>query len=272
MCELFSMSSRFPANVRFSLEEFSTHGGLKGPHKDGWGIAYYVDGDVRLVKEPEPAADSACVRFIQEHPFRTTIAVSHIRLATLGPVAMRNCQPFVRELGGRMHVFAHNGDLSPTGEPMTLPLGEFRPIGETDSEHAFCALLGRLAAPWRHDGVPSLDRRLAIVAAFAEELRALGPANFIYSDGEAVFIHGHKRSHSGTPRVRPPGLHVLCRRCSGDEDHKGISTRGLAIASESDQRVVIAASVPLTDEPGWQALAEGEVVVAQLGEIVRRVV
>jgi len=33
--------------------------------------------------------------------------------------------------------------------------------------------------------------------------------------------------------------------------------------------VVIAASVPLTDEPGWRPLDEGEVVVARAGEIVR---
>ena len=32
MCELFAMSSRFPADVRSSLEEFSRRGGLTGPH------------------------------------------------------------------------------------------------------------------------------------------------------------------------------------------------------------------------------------------------
>ncbi len=69
MCELFAMSARFPADVRFSLEAFSRRGGLAGRHKDGWGIAYYVDEDVRLVKEPQPAVGSACLHFIQDHPF-----------------------------------------------------------------------------------------------------------------------------------------------------------------------------------------------------------
>ncbi|MDH4192149.1 MAG: class II glutamine amidotransferase, partial [Betaproteobacteria bacterium] len=73
MCELFAMSSRDPANLRFSLEAFSRRGGLGGANKDGWGIAWYVDEDVRLVKDPEPAAESACVRFIQDHPFAATI-------------------------------------------------------------------------------------------------------------------------------------------------------------------------------------------------------
>jgi len=30
------MSSNVPATVTYSLEEFSRHGGLTGPHKDGW--------------------------------------------------------------------------------------------------------------------------------------------------------------------------------------------------------------------------------------------
>ncbi|MES9904747.1 MAG: class II glutamine amidotransferase [Sedimenticola sp.] len=40
MCELFAMSSLEPASVSFSMEEFSRHGGLSGPHRDGWGIAF----------------------------------------------------------------------------------------------------------------------------------------------------------------------------------------------------------------------------------------
>jgi predicted glutamine amidotransferase len=35
MCELFAMASRVPATVSLSLEEFSKHGGLTNPHKDG---------------------------------------------------------------------------------------------------------------------------------------------------------------------------------------------------------------------------------------------
>jgi glutamine amidotransferase len=43
MCELFAISSFEPTNVTFSLDEFSKHGGLTGPHKDGWGIVFYAD-------------------------------------------------------------------------------------------------------------------------------------------------------------------------------------------------------------------------------------
>ena len=257
------MSSRLPADVRFSLEAFSRRGGLAGPHKDGWGIAWYVDEDVRLLKEPEPAADSACVRFIQDHPFTSSIAVSHIRRATRGPRAMKNCQPFARELGGRMHVFAHNGDLG-DGLRDAAP-GMFRPVGDTDSERAFCALLERLRPLWQ-GGTPAIDARLEVVAGFAEEIRRLGPANFIYADGDAVFFHGHRRLHGDRPVPEPPGLHVLCRRCAGRPATLG--AEGLSVTLGAEQEVVLAASVPLTDEPGWRALDEGEIVVARQGRIL----
>ena len=41
MCELFAMSSRVPASVGFSLEKLARHGGAEGPHRDGWGVAFY---------------------------------------------------------------------------------------------------------------------------------------------------------------------------------------------------------------------------------------
>jgi predicted glutamine amidotransferase len=269
MCELFSMSSNVPENVTFSLEEFSRHGGLTGPHKDGWGIAYYAQGDVRLLKEPLPAHDSACLRFIQDHPFTSALVMSHIRKATQGAHTFVNCQPYMRELGGAMHVFAHNGHLDPARLRARLPLGFHRPIGDTDSEYAFCALLARLQDLWLDaNGVPPLAARRNIVTAFAAELRALGLANFLYADGDALFAHGHKRPQEDEG-IRPPGLHVLCRRCAHDASAATLNMEGLEIQPRTggEQEVVLVASVPLTEESDWRALAEGEVIAVREGAI-----
>jgi len=264
MCELFAMSAAQPADVHLSLEEFSRHGGLAGPHKDGWGIAWYEGADARLVKEPTAASDSACLEFIQDRPFRSTLVLSHIRKATQGALTLANTQPFARELGGRMHVFAHNGDLDGARLRAAHALGTFRPLGDTDSEYAFCALLARLAPLWREGVVPPLAERLALVADFAAGLRALGPANFLYADGDALFAHGHKRTHPGG--MRPPGLHVLCRTCAGERG--ALVTQGLRIASAGPQEVALAASVPLTAAEPWRALAEGETLALRDGRIV----
>ncbi len=268
MCELFGMSSLRPTDVRFSLEAFSRHGGLEGPHKDGWGIAFYDEEDVRLVKEPRPAFDSACVRFIQEHAFETPLAVSHIRRATQGRLAMKNCQPFARELGGRMHVFAHNGDLDSALLDERMSVGRCRAVGDTDSERAFCALLGTLEALWMA-GLPAIERRLDVVERFAAELRTLGPANFLYSDGDALFIHGDRRLHADGRSPHPPGLHVLCRHC---REQKGgaVEVPGLSIGLGAEQSVVLAASVPLTGEADWKPLERGELVVARQGRVFLR--
>ena len=76
------------------------HGGFSGPHKDGWGVAYYEGIDVRLIKEAEAAADSAWVRFIRDHDPRSRTVVAHVRRATMGDRAYRNTQPFIEREPG----------------------------------------------------------------------------------------------------------------------------------------------------------------------------
>jgi predicted glutamine amidotransferase len=191
MCELLGMSSSRPTTVNLSLMRLAEHGDFTGPHRDGWGIAYYEGFDVRLIKEAEAAAESAWVAFVEGHDLRSPIVVAHIRRATMGERSYRNTQPFARELAGRMHLFADNGWLSGIEGSSALKPQRFHPLGETDSEQAFCALLDRMADIWKQPGeIPSLDRRLSTVSSFARELRPLGPANVLYSDGEVLFAHG----------------------------------------------------------------------------------
>jgi predicted glutamine amidotransferase len=264
MCELFAMSSRLAATVNLSMTEFARHGGLTGPHADGWGIAFYDGPDVRLIREPGAAADSDWLNFVQTHRMRSTAVISHIRQATQGKPKLSNTHPFARELGGHMHVFAHNGFLTGAGE---LSLGCFRPVGETDSEMAFCHLLSRLQSLWTEsDGHPPYEERISTVAAFATEMRQMGPANFVYSDGDLVFAHGHKRTgRDGV--IQPPGLHVLTRRRTGGTGL--LQAAGLSI-SESEEGAILLASVPLSNET-WLPLNEGELIVMKRGEIVERI-
>ena len=261
MCELFAMSARHPTTVSLSLEEFSRHGGLTGPHKDGWGIVWYEENDIRLVKERYPSASSACARFIQTNPFSSSLVISHIRKATLGPVASRNCQPFVRELGGVWHCFAHNGDLPGIASDRRFRAEGFRPVGETDSEQAFCALMDALRPLWSSGPAPSLRKRKAVVSRFGAALRELGPANFLYCDGDALFAHADRR-HQSDGSIRAPGMWRLARRCPAGGE---LAAEGLRIASDGgEQEVVLVASVPLTAE-AWAPLAEGELLVARQG-------
>ena len=265
MCELFAMSSLHPATVRMSLEEFSRHGGLSGPHKDGWGIAWYEDHDIRLFRDTFPSANSACVHFIQENPFVASTVMSHIRKATLGRVALCNCQPIIRELGGTWHCFAHNGHLAGIEEISALRIGAFRPVGETDSEYAFCALLERFRPLWMGDKPPEFAERIRILKAFAAELRAIGPSNFLYSDGDLLVAHSDRR-HQQDGSIRPPGLWRLQRHCKGNSE---LASTGLYMEAHGHLRneIVLFASVPLTAEE-WVPLAQGELMVAHHGQLL----
>lgn len=267
MCELFAMSSRFPTTVDFSLERLARHGGLDGPHRDGWGVAYFDDHDVFLLREPRSASESELVKFMERNGPPSNLVVSHIRLATQGEPALRNTQPFQRELGGRVHVFAHNGRLPGIEDHCDFKTHRFMPVGDTDSEYAFCCLLERLTGHWdgTTDNPPSVDLRLQIVADFAKWLRPFGPSNFIYTDGDTLFAHAHRRTQKDG-NIKPPGLHFLRRSC--DEQPPDLTDSGVTLAPVQ-QQLVLVASVPLTDEP-WEPLAEGEVIALVNGKISAR--
>ena len=265
MCELFALSSRLPTRATFSLQTFADRGGLGGRSIDGWGIAVYDGRDARLYKEPEPARNSAWLDFITHRRLPAQLLISHIRHATRGRLTLANTQPFGRELGGRMHVFAHNGRLDGVDELFARSEPIFRPLGETDSELAFCLLLERMAMYWRDDLVPSPEVRLAVVSSFAAEMRPLGPANFLYSDGEFIFAHGHRRTQSGGI-IAPPGMWYLRRDCAVDPE--ALISAGVTIESDhAAQQLALFASVPLSNEP-WRPFAEGEILVVAGGRPV----
>jgi len=262
MCELLALSSLRPTRLTFSLDALASHSGPASRHRDGWGAAFYQADDVALFREPRAASDSPLVRFLEAQGPSTTLAISHIRRATRGPVALSNTQPFLREVAGRVHVFAHNGNLSGIERSRKLGFDRYRPVGVTDSEHAFCALLERIRRLWHAaTRLPPLRERLAVISEFAADLRELGPANFLYADGDTLFAHGHRRLQSATNAVEPPGLFFLSRRC--EDADESIRARGLSVAP-GFQDVSLVASVPLTEDH-WQPLAEGELIAVSAG-------
>lgn len=271
MCELLALSSSRSVRLTFSLHTLAARGSPGGRTHDGWGVAFQRENDVALFREPAAAGNSALVRFLESGGPSTDLAISHIRRATRGTVSLANTQPFVRELGGRMHTFAHNGDLPGIWCSEALALGAHRPVGETDSEQAFCALLARLAGLWTGNSTPPLQERLDVLATFAAELRALGPANFLYSDGDTLFAHGHRRIQAGSGRVEPPGLWTRQRHCRPAEPMPECGA-GVSIP-QGEQTVLWITSVPLTGDlegdsaaSEWQSMAEGELIAVRAGE------
>lgn len=266
MCELLGMSARLPASITLSLNEFARHGGETGPHADGWGIAYYDGPDANLIRESNSASSSELMSTLRGYRVESQTVIAHIRRASLGPVELRNTHPFRRELAGRVHSFAHNGDLPGVERALELqPGGGAFPIGETDSEYAFCCLMQRMAGIWKSPArLPAVSERVAVVAEFAAETGALGPANFLYSDGDLLFIHGHQRTQPDGS-MRAPGLHRISVTCDYGAGRSELGS--VTFESSRLQQVVLVSTLPLTDGD-WQPMAAGDLLVVRGGEII----
>jgi glutamine amidotransferase len=267
MCELFAYCSRVPARVRFAFREFARHSGPHAANPDGWGAAYFEGVDAHVLREAQPALTSTFVPVLEKHDFHSPLVIAHIRRASRGPVALVNTQPFGRELFGRRQVFAHNGDLPDIERALPLPHAAHRPMGQTDSEHAFYVLMHDLMALDTAGGSDDLKRRIERVAGFASRLRTIGPANFLFTDGDLLFAHAHRRlSHPGNTWVA--GLHMLTREAASEHQ---VRASGLHIQGRDDRPApaVLLASVPLTPEV-WEPLPENTLLVLQQGRLIAR--
>ncbi len=152
MCALLGLSSTLPATLSLSLERLAEHGAPPTSIRGGWGIACYDSADVRLIKDAGPANDSDWLYFVARHDLRSHIVMAHTLKATMGAPTCSNAQPFVREMAGRMHCLAHNGWLPGIFVFPAFRSIRFAPVGQTDSEQAFCSLLDHLSALWVKPG------------------------------------------------------------------------------------------------------------------------
>ena len=182
------MNCNVPTDILFSFRGFSRRGGATGPHADGWGIAFYEQRGCRLFHDPSPSAHSPMAQFIQQFPIKSTNVVAHIRKASRGRVCVENTHPFHRELWGRSWVFAHNGLLRRiTQRPVTW----YRPIGTTDSEHAFCYMLNRVRREFRSP--PTVSRLARLLEKLGTDLSGLGEFNFLLCDARAMYAFCSKK-------------------------------------------------------------------------------
>ncbi|MDP3136994.1 MAG: class II glutamine amidotransferase, partial [Burkholderiaceae bacterium] len=184
MCQLLGMNCNTPTDVMFSFTGFAERGGHTDHHGDGWGIAFFEGAGLRHFVDHQPASESPVAGLIRQYPIKSRNVIAHIRRATQGAVALENCHPFVRELWGRYWVFAHNGDLKDFNPRLH---GSFRPVGNTDSERAFCWIMQELAKS--HAAVPSVDELTLTLRELAAQIAPHGTFNFLLSNGLALWAH-----------------------------------------------------------------------------------
>jgi len=252
MCQLLGMNANVPTDICFSFTGFRARGGLTDHHRDGWGIAFFEGKGARVFLDPAPSAHSPVAELVKHYPIRSLNVIAHIRKATQGVVSLQNCHPFVRELWGRYWVFAHNGDLKDFRPRLH---SHFRPVGDTDSEHAFCWIMQELAKS--HAQVPSIRELTLTLRELAARIAPHGTFNFLLSNGRALWAHASTSLFYIERRHPFASAHL-----SDDDVQVDFSTQ----TSPSD-KVAIIVTAPLTRNEPWTAFKHHELKVFVEGTV-----
>jgi predicted glutamine amidotransferase len=138
--------------------------------------------------------------------------------------------------------------------------GVFQPVGNTDSEYAFCAILEGLRERFP-DAQPPLPVLFKAIEEFTREISRHGVFNFLMSNGQALFAHCSTHLYYLVRQWPFSTAHLI------DED----MTVDFANYTTPEDRVAVIATQPLTDNEVWTRLEPGELVMFQDGEATGRV-
>ena len=139
MCQLLGMNCNTPTDICFS-SQVSGPAVVSPTFTATAGASPFRRRRLQGVLDPQPSVDSPVAELVRNYPIRSLNVIAHIRKATQGSSHSRT-PTLPAELWGRYWLFAHNGNLSEF-EP-TLD-GSYLPVGNTDSELAFCHILQSL--------------------------------------------------------------------------------------------------------------------------------
>lgn len=262
MCQLLAMSCQEPASINFSLEGFHARGGRTDEHKDGWGMAFFT-GELngpRLYHDHQPAAWSPLLQEVKAATIKATTVLAHIRKATYGDINLRNCHPFSRRLWGQTWAMSHNGDLHHFYPRLT---GDYVPLGETDSERAFCYLLDQLVArfPWASEWFRPSDTQLfAALNEISAEIACFGNFNLLLSNGDFLFSHCSTKLAYVERRFPFSQASLIDAELSMD----------LSAHNAPTDRMVILATTPLTHDEPWVILDKSDTLLLRAGTIIKR--
>ena len=263
MCRLYGFRASAETKVECTLVHaqnallFQSRSDLRGKsHPDGWGIGFYPGTMPQL--EHSAAAAYQDVQFSRtaERVYSRTV-VAHIRMATMGSVALENTHPF----SYGPWIFAHNGTLTAFATLQDRLVSETGPRlqafrkGSTDSEQIFFWLLSRLERNGIAPETPCSGSDLAMLksvvaggidqlARWCAEVGADEPAklNVILTDGVSLVatIWNHT-------------LYWVDRRGIHDCEICGIPH--VRHAQETGYRAVVMASEPISQED-WREIPD----------------
>jgi predicted glutamine amidotransferase len=214
---------------------------------DGYGLAALTSKrGLIIIRNPVEAASNPAYQAVSQRLVAAEMIV-HLRYADTGGTALVNTHPFTQD--GR--AFAHNGVVGDL-ERIEERLGSNRAMvmGETDSERFFALIT--LAIREAGGGV-----RAGITAAVREvvEEYELYSLNFVLGELGHIWAFRYPENNPLMIFQRQAGGHS-----GGAELDQSDSTGNLRLHSDDAAHtpLVVIASEQISDEPGWEEIASGE--------------
>jgi glutamine amidotransferase len=262
VCRLFGMHAGEAVRATFWLLEAPDSLAVQSrSNPDGYGLATFgAGGAVEVEKRPVAAyEDEEFAREARERESPTFLA--HVRYASVGPLVPENTHPFARD----GLVFAHNGHIEGL-DALERRLGDHRALvrGDTDSERFF-ALVCREADARDGDVAAGLE---AAARWIAQELPTFA-LNCVLATATDVWALRYPDVHDLLVLERARGGPSGRRHFDGASAAGRIRVRSGALAEGA---AVVVATEPMDEDPGWSALAPGELLhVARDLRVTRRV-
>ena len=192
---MFAVHSTRPLSVVTPFERLAT---LSRHHKDGWGQATHSGDGWELMREAMPAFESSRFSQLAGEP-SGLVALTHLRLASVGKLDVNNNHPFA----ANGWAFMHNGTLSNFAENRARLENEIAPQfraglkGSTDSERCFALFLtfveGRSDVEIS-EAARALGKMSHLVSSMTDAPEARSKMNFIVSNGKITL--GARRGHT----------------------------------------------------------------------------
>jgi len=264
MCELFGLNSDKEISISFSFTKFQKR---VTNNPDGWGIGFYM-GDkqpfVTIIKEPITERESIFGDFLK-NKVKSNIFISHLRLASGSSNIPLNTHPFELMVDPRPNaihekswIFAHNGVIKGIKDKFKFSI---MPHGDTDSEYAFCYIIGKLREQYvKNDYKLGITEKIKIIKEAALEISSSFPnsLNFLLSDGYRLYAYYGGYKESG-------GLWHLARKSA---DKKEVLENDFKVILPENSRDVVSvvATKPLTKD-AWTSFENNELIVFENGEI-----
>lgn len=235
---------------------------LQGTHPLGWGIAWYPNDLQAAIVKKDPAARGTNVQLEQLsdwNALRSTVFFCKAKGAASG-YTHHETQPFSRSFAGQDWLFMHNGDLDKKrlAELHKDKSRFLEPLGTTDSELAFCYLLGKVMET---EARKLSDVTHDMLLSWFESLDMLGSADMCISDGVTVACFYGTRSERKlyytrlTPPDHPTAFHSETTRLMLDDPRDTFRT------------CLVVSSAPY-DAGSWLQMAPGQLLIARRGTLV----